>query len=68
VDDKLHEPLGGGFRFFELTKQVDSPTILQMEKKELTEAILSSNLNHISLSNNIYLIAKNKQNEGIYLI
>jgi hypothetical protein len=39
-----------------------------MEKKELTEAILSSNLNHIALNNNSYLIAKNKQNEGIFLI
>ncbi|MCE8158931.1 MAG: hypothetical protein I3270_00385 [Candidatus Moeniiplasma glomeromycotorum] len=68
ADEKKHELLGGGFRFFELTKQVDSPTILQMERKELIEAILSSNLNHTSLSDNTYLIAKNKQNEGIYLI
>jgi hypothetical protein len=60
--------LGGGFRFFELTKQVDSPTILKMEKQELIEAILSSNLNHASLLNNSYLIAKNKNNEGIYLV
>lgn len=29
---------------------------------------LSSNLNHIYLSNNTYLIAKNKKNEGVYLI
>ncbi|MCE8168337.1 MAG: site-specific DNA-methyltransferase [Candidatus Moeniiplasma glomeromycotorum] len=67
-DGKPHEPLEGGFRFFELTKQVDSPTILRMEKQELTEAILSSNLNYTPFFNNIYLIAKNKQNEGIYLI
>jgi hypothetical protein len=39
-----------------------------MEKQELVETILSSNLNHTSLPNNTYLIAKNKQNEGIYLI
>jgi hypothetical protein len=39
-----------------------------MEKQELTETILSSNLNNTSLPNNNYLIAKNKQGEGIYLI
>ncbi len=39
-----------------------------MEKQELIETILSSNLNNASLPNNKYLIAKNKQGEGVYLI
>ena len=39
-----------------------------MEKQELIETILSSDLSYVSFSNETYLIAKNKQNEGIYLI
>jgi len=68
VDGKTHEALGGGFRFFELTKQVDSFTILRMEKQELIDAILSSRLNYYLLPNTTYLIAKNQKNEGIYLV
>jgi hypothetical protein len=38
-----------------------------MEREELIEAILSIQLDATPLSGN-YLIAKNSQNEGIYLI
>jgi len=39
-----------------------------MEREELIEAILSVQLDATPLSNNAYLIAKNPQQEGIYLI
>jgi hypothetical protein len=38
-----------------------------MEREELTEAILSTQLDAVPLSGN-YLIAKNPQNEGIFLL
>lgn len=68
ADNKPHEPLKGTFKYSKLTKQIDSATILEMEKEELTDAILSVQLNAVPLPNNNYLIAKNSQNEGIYLI
>jgi len=39
-----------------------------MEREELIEAILSVQLDATPLSNNVYLIAKSSQQEGIYLI
>ena len=68
ADGKPHEPLLGSFKYSKLTKQIDSATILEMEREELIEAILSVQLDATPLSNNVYLIAKSPQQEGIYLI
>ncbi|CAG8784769.1 30736_t:CDS:2 [Racocetra persica] len=68
TDGKEHEPLPGSFKYSKLTKQINSQTILEMEREELAETILSTQLGAVPLPNNCYLIAKNQQNEGIYLI
>ncbi|KLL04743.1 MAG: DNA methyltransferase [Mycoplasmataceae bacterium RV_VA103A] len=72
ADQKEHEPLGGGFKFLTLDKTIDETTLLKMERKEIIEAIFSSQITSLSLipedSNLKYLIAKNKQEEGIFLI
>jgi adenine-specific DNA-methyltransferase len=72
ADAKPHEPLGGGFKFVSLDKTIDEKTLIKMERKEIIEAIFASQITSFSLisqnSNFQYLIAKNKQNEGIYLI
>ncbi|CAG8639852.1 17848_t:CDS:10, partial [Racocetra fulgida] len=49
-DDKPHEPLPGDFKYLKLTKQIDSQTILEMEREELIEAILSTQLDTTPLS------------------
>ncbi|CAI2188091.1 3259_t:CDS:2 [Funneliformis geosporum] len=41
--------------------------VTEMEREELIDAILSTQLNATPLSSN-YLVAKNEKNEGIYLI
>jgi adenine-specific DNA-methyltransferase len=68
ADNKPHEPLPGSFKFLKLTKQINSQTLLEMEREDLTEAILSTHLDSTLFPNNTYLIAKNSQNEGIFLI
>jgi adenine-specific DNA-methyltransferase len=68
ADNKPHDPLPGSFQYFKLTKQIDSKAILEMERQELTDAILSTHLNITPLLNNNYLIAKNQKNEGIFLL
>jgi adenine-specific DNA-methyltransferase len=67
ADQKPHSPLPGSFKYLKLTKQINSQTLLEMEREELTEAILSTQLDAVPLSGN-YLIAKNPQNEGIFLL
>ena len=64
---KEHELLGGNFKYLKLTKQINSQTLLEMEREELKEAILSLQLEVVPLTGN-YLIAKNTENEGIFLI
>jgi hypothetical protein len=39
-----------------------------MEREELIDTILSTQLDTTPLLNNTHLIAKNSKNEGIYLI
>jgi adenine-specific DNA-methyltransferase len=67
ADSKTHEPLSGNFKYLKLTKQINSQTLLEMEREELTDAILSIQLEAVPLTGN-YLIGKNSNQEGIYLI
>lgn len=67
ADGKEHEPLKGSFKYLKLTKQINSQTLLEMEKEELIDSILSIQLDAVPLKGN-YLIAKNQSQEGIFLI
>jgi adenine-specific DNA-methyltransferase len=72
AEGKEHEPLGGGFTFYSLGKTINEETLNKMERKDIIEAILASKVNnHLTFLENFnakYLIAKNKNNEGIFLI
>ncbi|CAI2175670.1 14112_t:CDS:2, partial [Funneliformis geosporum] len=78
ADQKEHEPLGGGFKFTTLDKQINNQAILQMERNELIDTIIASridkyqqkyqNLQILKSENYHYLIAKNSNQEGFFLI
>lgn len=76
--NKKGKPLGGGFEFRSLTKQVDAEALLAMERDEMVDTVIASyfdatkrkgsNLIRTSLESSSYLVAKNTENEGFYLI
>jgi len=78
ADGKEHKPLGGGFKFTTLDKQINNQAILQMERNELIDTIIASRLDKyqqkyqglqlLKNENDCYLIAKNSNNEGFFLI
>ncbi|CAG8622029.1 4623_t:CDS:2 [Ambispora leptoticha] len=78
TDQKEHEPLGGGFKFTALDKQINTQAILQMERAELIDTIIASRIDKyqqkyqglqlLKNENCRYLIAKNSQQEGFFLI
>ncbi|CAI2172887.1 12066_t:CDS:2 [Funneliformis geosporum] len=78
ADQKEHEPLGGGFKFTTLDKQINNQAILQMERNELIDTIIASridkyqqkyqNLQILKSENYRYLIAKDSNQEGFFLI
>jgi adenine-specific DNA-methyltransferase len=72
-------PLGSGFTFKTLTKQVDGPALLQMEREEMVDTVVASHFgaarrrgSHVYVLDNPeryrYLVARNSENEGIYLV
>ncbi len=71
-------PLPGGFRFLELQKRVDAETVLRMERDEMLDTVIASHYDAnrrrgpglVSLSSEgyQYLVAKNADNEGFFLI
>lgn len=72
-------PLGGGFTFKTLTKQVDGPTLLLMEREEMVDTVIASHFDsarrrgsHLYVLDDAdeyrYLVAKNSENEGVYLV
>jgi adenine-specific DNA-methyltransferase len=77
---KKHEPIEAGFTFLRLGSKVDAAALLSMEREELLDAVIcsfrgvdttySNDLERISGSEGVYqyLIAKNKNNEGIFLV
>jgi adenine-specific DNA-methyltransferase len=72
------EPLGGGFEFRTLTTQIDAKTVLSMKKDELVDVVITSHwetgrrggpgLIRIDDPKFAYLVGKNHQEEGYFLI
>jgi adenine-specific DNA-methyltransferase len=80
-DDKgnlciLAEPLGGGIQFRMLTKKIDSKTVLTMRRDELVDVVITSHWENgrrggcglIPIEGYKYLVSKNEQDEGYFLI
>lgn len=73
-----HEPLGGGFAFRQLTKQVDASALLEMEREEMVDTVIasyfdSSRRRGVSLQRFVdkgfaHLVAQNADSEGFYLV
>ncbi|RHZ37533.1 site-specific DNA-methyltransferase [endosymbiont GvMRE of Glomus versiforme] len=78
ADQKEHESLGGGFKFTTLDKQINNQAILQMERTELIDTIIASRIDKyqqkyqglqvLKDQKYNYLIAKNANNEGFFLV
>lgn len=74
----MAEPLGNGFQFRMLTKKIDSKTVLTMKKDELIDVVITSHwengkrgggcLIRVEEHGYKYLVGKNEQNEGYFLI
>ena len=71
--------LGGGFTFSSLTRRIDGPTLIQMERDEMVDTVIASHFDSgrrrgsnlrpiVDAKPYRYLVAKNSANEGIYLI
>lgn len=71
-------PLEGGFRFCQLQKKVDAKVLLEMERDEMTDAVIASHydanrrggpgLVMMTTEGYEYLVAKNAVDEGFYLV
>jgi adenine-specific DNA-methyltransferase len=72
------DPLGGGFEFRMLTRQIDAKTVLSMKKDELVDVVITShwdesrrgsaNLVRIEESKYSYLVGKDDRSEGYFII
>ena len=70
-------PLPGGYEFRHLTRNIDAPALLQMEREEMIDTVVASyfdsgrrrgpNLERVD-PGYAYLVAKNADNEGFYLV
>lgn len=80
-DGKLQasaEPVPGGFEFRMLTRQIDAKTVLSMKKDELVDVVITShwdmrrrggtNLIRIDDPKYSYLVGRNEQGEGYFII
>ncbi|GGL63008.1 site-specific DNA-methyltransferase [Sporolactobacillus putidus] len=73
-----YPPLNAGFEFRKLTKTIDAKTVLSMKKDELVDLVITSHWeserraapNLIRIDNNkySYLVGKNEDNEGYFII
>jgi adenine-specific DNA-methyltransferase len=73
-----HDPLGGGFSFQRLDKRVDAQALLQMERDEMVDTVIAShfdanrkrgsNLIRVNGRDWRYLVAKNSDDEGFFLV
>lgn len=71
-------PLGGGFDFKTLTKRVDATALLQMEREEMVDTVIASyfdsgrrrgpSLVRFLDQDYRYLVARNSEGEGFYLV
>jgi adenine-specific DNA-methyltransferase len=72
------QPIGGGFRFSQLQKKVDAKALLEMERDEMTDAVIASHYDAnrrggpglIIMTNESYdyLVARNWADEGFFLV
>jgi len=72
------EALGGGYRFVQLQSTVDAKVLLEMERDEMTDAVIASHYDAnrrggpsliiMTNENYSYLVARNSSNEGFYLV
>jgi adenine-specific DNA-methyltransferase len=72
------QPLGGGFAFKTLTKTVDAKAVLRMERDEMVDTVIASHhdsgrrrgtsLVTYEESNYQYLVARNADGHGFYLV
>lgn len=72
------KPLGGGFAFKKLTTTVDLKAVLQMERDEMVDTVIASHhdagrrrggsLVTIDDEANKYLVARNSEGHGFYLV
>ncbi|WP_147942689.1 site-specific DNA-methyltransferase [Microbispora sp. CSR-4] len=72
------EPLGGGFRFMTLDRKVDATALLGMERGEMTDTVIASHfdsnrrrgpgLTYETPGKYRYLVGRNSENEGFFLI
>lgn len=72
------ESLGGGFEFRRLTTQIDAKTVMSMKRDELIDVVITSywdtnsrnapTLQRIDDLKFTYLVGKNEQNEGYFII
>ncbi len=72
------DPLPGGFRFVTLDKKVDANVLLRMEREEMIDTVIASyfdsnrrrgpGLIPLTDAGYRYLVARNPENEGIYLV
>jgi adenine-specific DNA-methyltransferase len=72
------EPVPGGFEFRMLTRQIDAKTVLSMKKDELVDVVITShwdlgrrgsmNLIRIDDPKYSYLVGRNEQGEGYFII
>lgn len=77
-DSGKGEALGGGFKYVKLGSKVDAKVLLQMERDDMAEAMLASyfdvnrrrqpNLVSVDRDAYKYLVGKNADGEGFYLV
>ena len=69
--------LGGGYRFVQLEKKVDADALLHMERSEMVDTVIASHyddrrrgasLIRIDDTSYRYLVAKNTDSDGIFLV
>lgn len=71
--------LGGGYRFVALDKKVDAEALLQMEREEMVDTVVASyydtsrkrgsgSLVSMAAPENKYLVARNGDGEGFFLV
>ena len=79
ADKRAHAAVGGGFTFKALEKKVDAKTLLMMERDEMIDTVIASHSSTGSRRSPVlipvpdeaayeYLVARNANNEGIYLV
>lgn len=71
-------PLAGGYRFMQLQRKVDARALLEMERDEMTDAVIASHydinrrsgpgLILMTTEGYSYLVARNSSDEGFYLV